>query len=65
MGGNESEQVQKQSTPKEVQEATQVMRKVIEDQGHYPTILISKYNNLVTLITWDKGGLGLFYYLWF
>jgi len=51
MGGNESEQFQRQSTPKEVQEATQVMRKLIEDQGHCPTILVSKCINLVTLIT--------------
>ena len=51
MGGNESEQVQRQSTAKEIQEATQVMRKLVENQDHCLTILVSKYSNLVTLIT--------------
>jgi len=50
MGGNESEQAQRQLTPKEFQ-ATKVMRKPIEDQDHCPTILVSKCSKLVTLIT--------------
>ena len=51
--GNESEQVQGQvtPTPKKVQEATQVMRKLIDDQGHDSTILVSKCRNVLTLIT--------------
>ena len=50
---NEGEQEQGQAipTPKDVQEATQVMRKLIDDQGHDPTILVSKCSNLLTLIT--------------
>ena len=53
MGGKEKEQVQGQASPtsKEVQEATQVIRKLIEDQEHDPSFLVSKYSNLMTLIT--------------
>jgi len=51
MGSNEGDHVQRQSNPKEVQEAIQVVRKLIEDQGHYPAVLDSKCSNLVTLIT--------------
>ena len=51
MGGNDSEQAPKRSTPKEVQEATQVMRKSMEDQDHCLAVLISKCSNLASLIT--------------
>ena len=51
MGGIENDQAPRQSTPKEVHEATQVMRKSMEDQDHCPAVLISKNSNLVTLIT--------------
>ena len=51
--GHESEQVQGQATPtpKEVQEATQVTRKLIDGLGHDSTMLVSKGSNLLTLIT--------------
>jgi len=65
MGGNESEQVQRQSTPEEVQEAIQVKRKLIEDQHRCPTILVSKCSNLVTLITKNLSGWGPFYCIGF
>jgi len=65
MGGDESEQAPRQSTPKEVQEATRVMRKSMEDQDHCPAFLISKNSNLVSIITKDQGGLDPFYYLQF
>jgi len=51
MGSNEGDQVQGQSNPKEVQEAIQVVRKFIEDQGYYPAVPVSACNNLVTKIT--------------
>jgi len=51
MGSNESEQVQRKSYPKEVEEAIQVVRKLIEDQGYNPTVLDSKCGSWVTLIT--------------
>ena len=50
---HESEQVQGQATPtpQEVQEATKVMREPLDDLDHDPTMLVSKGNNLLTLIT--------------
>jgi len=51
IGSNEGDQVQRQSNPKEVQEVVQVVRKLMEDQGHYPAVLDSKYSKLVTLFT--------------
>ena len=51
MGGNESGQSQSQSNSKEVQEAIQVVREFIEDQGYDPTVPVSACSKLVTLIT--------------
>jgi len=51
MENNEGDQVQRQSNPKEVQEAIPVVRKLIEGQGHNPSVPDSKRSNLVTLIT--------------
>lgn len=50
---NESDQVQGQATPtpKEVQEATKVMREPLDNLDHDPTMLVNKGNNLLTLIT--------------
>ena len=51
--GNESEHMQRQATPtpKEVQEATKVMREPLDNLDHDPTMLVNKGNNLLTLIT--------------
>ena len=38
-GSNGSDQVQRQLNPKEVQDAIHVVRKLIEDQGHYLSLI--------------------------
>jgi len=51
MEGNESGKSQSQSNSKEVQEAIQVVREFIEDQGYYLVVPVSACIKLVTLIT--------------
>ena len=51
MEGKEGDQIQSHFSPKEVQEAIQVMRKFNEEQCYYPAVPVSTCSRLVTLIT--------------
>ena len=51
MEGKEGDKSQSYSNPKEVEEAIQVLRKLIEEHCYYPAASVGACSNLVTQFT--------------